>query len=418
MSSGGDAADPADRRPDRRRLALYLTVFFSGLGSSVATPLLPDLQTAFNVSVSQVVLVTSVWATMRLVTDLPLGLLIDRLAPGRVLVGGTGLALVGALVSAFAPTFEVLLVGRAVSGLGSALIGLAAIVTLLGMTDPARTGRALGFYQATLQAGSAFGPVIGGLIAPFAGWPGAFAVAGIGSTLATGALILSGTASGRRAPAKRPKASAPSPHRQVIPSRARRIALLAAVNGVTFALFFVTGGIIDSALPLFGATHIGLDAPTIGLILGVATGLRFLVSIGGAELSDRVGRLPIILVGMVVLLVGLVAIPATTTVVLFAAATWTLAMGRIGNSVPIAMLSDVAEPQQMGRMVGVNRFVADLGLVSGPIAVGLLIERAGFGTAFLATAGLVVASTALLLLAAPWRGHRRRVGEAAEARPG
>ena len=152
-----------------------------------------------------------------------------------------------------------------------------------------------------------------------------------------------------------------------------------------------------------------LDAPTIGLILGVATGLRFLVSIGGAELSDRVGRLPIILVGMVVLAVGLVAIPGTATPVLFAVATWTLAMGRIGNSVPIAMLSDVAEPRQMGRLIGLNRFVADLGLVSGPVAIGLLIEGAGFGAAFAATLLLVLVTTALLVVAASQPRHRRSV---------
>jgi hypothetical protein len=59
----------------------------------------------------------------------------------------------------------------------------------------------------------------------------------------------------------------------------------------------------------------------------------------------------------------------------------------------------------MGRMVGVNRFVADLGLVSGPIAVGLLIEGAGFGVAFLATAGLVVGTT-VVLLGAAFRSRR------------
>jgi MFS family permease len=79
-----------------------------------------------------------------------------------------------------------------------------------------------------------------------------------------------------------------------------------------------------------------------------------------------------------------------------------LAAGRFGNSMPIAMLSDYAPPSRLGRLVAMNRFVADLGLVIGPIAVGLLIDVSGFASPFLVAAVLITTAAVALWLAS---GH-------------
>ena len=404
--SPGASGDPLDAGAGVRTriFAIYLTVFFAGIGSGVAVPILPEVQSAFGLGVSQVVLVISVWAAARLVTDLPLGVLVDRLPRGRLLLTGTLLLMAGATISMLAPTFEVLLAGRAVTGAASALLGMTAVVTLLAASSASRRGRTLGAYQAFFQAGYAIGPMLAGFAAAAAGWPAAFAVAAGSAVIGTIALIVTGAASTGSAPRGRSADHPPTTPDRLQPTPLSRLLLLGAIHSATFVLFFVTGGIIDSALPLLGAGRLGLDVSTLGLILGGAAALRFVVSFVGAELSDRVGRMPVLVAGMAVLVGSLILMPFVATPLLFALATWSLAIGRLGNSIPIAMLGDIADPRRLGRFVSVNRFVADAAFVTGPLCVGWLIEVGGFGAAFGVTAILVAGSTAAIVAAASRHG--------------
>jgi predicted MFS family arabinose efflux permease len=382
------------------------------LGYSVAVPVLPDLQDAFNISAAQVVLTTSIWGAARLVMDLPLGVIVERLHAGRVLVAGTVISAIGAFIAAAAPTFAVMLAGRAVSGVGAAAVSYVAIISLLDLSEPSRRGRSLGIYQAVLQAGSSLSPVAAGFASVIGGWPAAFAIAGFASLASALTLWVTGagrhqSASGHRRGADRPtRAEHDEP---AIQARVREVRpVLLSIDYATFAMFFVTGGLVLTGIPLFGSDRLGMDAAGIGLVLGIATALRFFIGLAGAELSDRVGRRVVLVSGMLLMIVPLLLFSLVESTFWFVVATWVLAAGRFGNSMPIAMLSDYAPPSRLGRLVAANRFVADLGIVIGPIAVGILIDAWGFGPPFLAAAALI--STAVLALWAtsgrvPVRAH-------------
>jgi predicted MFS family arabinose efflux permease len=105
---------------------------------------------------------------------------------------------------------------------------------------------------------------------------------------------------------------------------------------------------------------------------------------------------------MILMIVPLFLFPLVGSTLWFVIATWTLAAGRFGNSMPIAMLSDYAPPARLGRLVATNRFVGDLGLVIGPLAIGLLIDTWDFGPPFL-FAGCLISTAALLLWATSGR---------------
>jgi predicted MFS family arabinose efflux permease len=370
------------------------------LGYSVAVPVLPDLQDAFDISAAQVVLTTSIWGAARLVMDLPLGVIVERLHAGRVLVAGTIISAVGAFIAAAAPTFAVMLAGRAVSGVGAAAVSYVAIISLLDLSEPSRRGRSLGIYQAVLQAGSSLSPVAAGFASVIGGWPAAFAIAGFASLAS--ALTLWVTGAGRHQSPSRRRRGEDEPARvehdePAIQARVREVRpVLLSIDYATFAMFFVTGGLVLTGIPLFGSDRLGMDAAGIGLVLGIATALRFFIGLAGAELSDRVGRRVVLVSGMLLMIVPLLLFSLVESTFWFVVATWVLAAGRFGNSMPIAMLSDYAPPSRLGRLVAANRFVADLGIVIGPIAVGVLIDAWGFGPPFLAAAALI--STAVLAL--------------------
>jgi MFS family permease len=393
-----------DRSPARtQQIVLYLAVFLVSLGYSVAVPVLPDLQAAFDISAAQVVLTTSIWGAARLVMDLPLGFLVERLHTGRLLVGGTVISAIGGFIAAAAPWFAVMLAGRAVSGVGTAIVAYVAILSLLDLSEPTRKGRALGIYQAVQQAGTSLSPVAAGFASVVGGWPAAFAVASVAALASSLTLVVTGamkhqTASRRRghggAKASDVDAADDEP---AVEARIREVRpVLLSIDYATFALFIVTGGLVLTGIPLFGSDRLGMDAAGIGLVLGVATAMRFFIGLAGAELSDRIGRRVVLLSGMTLMIVPLLVFSLVDSIFWFVVVTWVLAAGRFGNSMPIAMLSDYAPPSRLGRLVAINRFVADLGLVVGPLAVGILIDIGGFGPPFLLAAALITSAAIVL----------------------
>jgi MFS family permease len=440
-----------------QRNALYVTVFLAQLGTAVAVPILPTLRETFGVSLTAVALTTSVWGLARLAVDLPVGAITNRISPGRMLLAGIMLIGSGSTLAALAPSFAVLLVGRAVAGAGSGMVAITVIVRLIALSEPGARGRTLAFYQGALQAGSSLSPAAAGLASSLFGWPAAFGLAAVtafaGAVAAwlTGALISetprsradagahgrhAGRASaptqpGQRAsqtdpsgddgPAVHPVPPAPSRSdgppgrshgRPTDPSRGdgppgpspgRRLGVgrgsslafsLVVVNVATFTIFFTNGGLFQNAIPLFAGIRIGLGAATIGLILGASTLLRFVVGLIGGTLSDRYGRHMILVIGFVLLAVTTATFPLAGGVISFTVASLLLSGTRLGNAVSVALLSDRVGEDQAGRWVSVNRFVGDAGLLLGPAVTGAAIDAAGFEPAFWLTAGLAATAAA------------------------
>jgi predicted MFS family arabinose efflux permease len=305
----------------------------------------------------------------------------------------------GSLGSALAPTFEILLVSRAVAGVGAASVTITAVTSLIGLSEPGRRGRTLGIYQAMLQAGSSIGPLMAGVAAAFAGWHAAFLVAAGGALIGAASLLISGELGREPVP---PEAGAPASRDVPAPGAGRERLLPRVfpwtVHLATFVLFIVTGAVVQSTLPLFAASEIGLGPAAIGLLLASATALRFGVGLVGAELSDRVGRLLVLCTGMATMMVALVLFPFVDTATGFVLMTWLLASGRLGNSVPMTLLSDHAGGGPVGRLVGTNRFAGDLALVAGPLLAGALIDGWGYEAVFLTVAAIVGLSLVALVV--------------------
>lgn len=393
-----------------QRASLYLMIFLTQLGTGVAIPILPELRDTFGVSVAAVSLTTAFWGLARVVFDLPLGVVIERIATGRMLLAGCFLLGGGAVISAFAPTFEILLAGRLVSGAGAAVVSITATVALLGMSTRANRGRVLGIYQAALQAGASLSPVVAGVASQVFGWQAAFLVAGIGAFGGLAVLIvtrksvrMAEEAGAAAALAAGTLEEEPAVHE---PRRSPMWLDLTIVNYATFVLFFLTGGVMTNAVPLFGDT-LGLDAAGIGLVLSIATGLRFAVSVLGSIASDRYGRHGVMLLGFVLTFFALLAYPLVGDVLAFTIVTWLLAIGRLGNGVPVAMLSDRVPEARFGRWVSINRFIADLALLVSPVILGLVIDQFGFAQAFYLSAGVVASVVALMLVERRMNTHAR-----------
>ncbi|MET9429175.1 MFS transporter [Streptomyces sp. NPDC003036] len=121
------------------------------------------------------------------------GRLSDLLGARRVFVSGWVVLIAGSVVAAAASTAWVEVVGRAVQGVGGALIAPASmtLLTMLFGHDPRELGKALALYGAAAPAGGTAGVFLGGVFTEWASWPWVFVIyvpIGIATLLATGLL--------------------------------------------------------------------------------------------------------------------------------------------------------------------------------------------------------------------------------------
>ena len=93
-----------------------------------------------------------------------------------MLILGVGLFALASVLCAAAPTLEWLLAGRAVQGVGAALLMPNSLAILGGSFTGEARGRAIGTWAAVGAAGGAAGPLIGGWLIDLVGWRAIFVI--------------------------------------------------------------------------------------------------------------------------------------------------------------------------------------------------------------------------------------------------
>ncbi|MET8989175.1 MFS transporter [Nonomuraea wenchangensis] len=122
------------------------------------------------------------------------GRLSDLFGARRLFSTGWLILLAGSLLAGLAPEVWVELTGRAVQGVGAALIAPSALTLLMMLFghDPKELTRALALYGAAAPAGGTAGVFLGGLITEYLSWPWVFYInipIAVVALLATGPLM-------------------------------------------------------------------------------------------------------------------------------------------------------------------------------------------------------------------------------------
>ncbi|MEV5434435.1 MFS transporter [Streptomyces sp. NPDC052682] len=106
------------------------------------------------------------------------GRLSDLLGARRIFTAGWIVLIGGSIVAAAAQTAWVEVVGRAVQGVGGALIAPAAMTLLMTLFahDPKELGKAMALYGAAAPAGGTAGVFLGGVFTEWLSWPWVFII--------------------------------------------------------------------------------------------------------------------------------------------------------------------------------------------------------------------------------------------------
>jgi len=146
-------------------------------------------------------------------------------------------------------------------------------------------------------------------------------------------------------------------------------------------------------VPLFLAAH-GAGVGAIGLVAGIYPAVWGAGQIWTGHWSDRVGRKPPIVSGMLLQAAALVLLAASGGDVGLAAAAAALLGAGTALVYPtlIAAISDTVSPIARAPTVGVYRFWRDMGYVVGGLLAGAVADALGFGGAIAVVAALTAAS--------------------------
>ncbi len=152
-------------RPQRAILAvLFAGVLIAALDIAIVGPALPVIRQAFGVGSRALTWVFSIYVLFYLLGAPLLAKLSDR--QGRRAVYGQSLGMFagGSLLVAAAPSFTVLLIGRAIQAFGAGGIFPVASAVIADTVPAERRGRVLGLIGAVFGLAFLLGPLLGGLL--------------------------------------------------------------------------------------------------------------------------------------------------------------------------------------------------------------------------------------------------------------
>lgn len=156
--------------------SLALSMLLPSLAISSATVALPTLARAFDAGLAQVqwVVLAYLLATTSLIVGA--GRLGDLVGRRRLLLTGLALFTAASLLGAWAPTLPLLIVARALQGVGAAALMALPMALVSELLPQTQAGRAMGLLGTMSAVGTALGPSLGGLLIEVCGWPAVFAV--------------------------------------------------------------------------------------------------------------------------------------------------------------------------------------------------------------------------------------------------
>jgi predicted MFS family arabinose efflux permease len=165
-------------------IALAAAIFVSMSTEFLPGGLLPDIAATYDRPVTDVGQLITVFAATVILTATPLAILTRRVPRKPLAVSGLiGIAMATAL-TALAPTFEVLLVARALGGMAHGLFWAVAAAYAADLVPASRLGRATAITAAGGSLAGVLGVPLGNALGQLLGWRAAFAALAVCAALA------------------------------------------------------------------------------------------------------------------------------------------------------------------------------------------------------------------------------------------
>ena len=383
----------------RTVIILGLVSFLNDAASEMITPLLPIFLTAtLGAGPALVGLVEGFAEASASLLKFISGRLADRgWNPKGLVLGGYSLSNTARPLIGLAFGWSAVLLLRFLDRVGKGLRTSPRDALISASTDSHIRGRAFGFHRALDHGGAVLGPLL------------AFALLSSGVELSH--VFLLSIVPGILVILLLWFGLPPSP-KTTITQQPMMAFGWSGLDTRLRALILATAGLALATTPevflVLWAQARGLEIVWIPLLWAAASAVKMLVALPGGHLSDRYGRLPILLVGwgariLVLIALGITATSEFTIWVLFLAYAASLAFTEGAER---ALIGDYAPAGEKATAFGVYHMTSGLLALPGAVLFGALWQWFGETVAFHTAAGLTVLSVLVLLLIAT--GQRKR----------
>jgi MFS family permease len=445
--------------------ALATAMLLSSLGTSVANVALPALEENFDVGFGAVQWVVLAYLLAVTALVVSVGRLGDLVGRRRLLLAGIATFTVASALCAVAPALWLLVLARALQGIGAAAMLALALASVAGAVPATRTGSAMGLLASTSAIGTAAGPSLGGVLLAGLGWRAIFLV-----NVPLGLVALGLAARGL--PVDRPRSGAARPRHDLLgtvllalalgayalamtagagPFTPAGIALLLAalagagllavagrraenplIDPATLRDPLLRAGLLTSAAvstvvmatlvvgPFHLARGLGLGPAAVGVVMSAGPAVVALSGVPAGRVADRLGTGRVTLAGLAGMAAGAIMLalaPVRLGVPGYVGPIAVLALGyamfQTGNT---AAVMAAAPADRRGVTSGMLNLSRNLGLITGASLMGAVFAMAsgagvraedvatGMRTTFLLAAALLLAA----IVAAAGGVRRRR----------
>lgn len=395
MRNSTDTASDTDAKLPKEIWVLVASAFLVAVGFGIVAPALPQFASSFGVGFTAASAVISAFALMRLIFAPMSGTLVQKLGERPTYLSGLVITAVSAGACAFAQNYWQLLIFRGLGGIGSTMFTVSALGLLIRMSPPGGRGRVSGVYSAAFLIGTITGPLFGGLLARF-GLRVPFVIYAIAVLLAAAVVYVAL----RHSHLAEPEVDG------VMPTMTLREGLRSSLFRASLGSNLVTGwvifGVRIALVPLFVIEVLDGNEATAAIALTVFAVGNAVVLMHAGRMTDRIGRKPFVLVGLVICGVSTIGMGQTDNAVVFLIMTAVCGIGSgiMGPAQQAAVADVIGSKRRGGPVLAVFQMMNDVGAFAGPLVAGWAAEQWSFGGAWALT-GVIMMLPILLWVFAP-----------------
>ncbi len=356
----------------RALITLCVAGFAANVGFGLLFPVLPLYAEGMGASPAEIGLTLAGYSYVTAVALIPFGILSDRVGHRRMLIAGLLVSSLAPLLYPLAGNLGQLNLVRAFHGLASAMLLPAAVALVLNSASPDRSGEALGWFGTATQSALVVGPALGGLLLSHYGFKVAFYSCSV-IPLSGLIFVLFG-----------PDAIQPIARRGALSrdslSWLKQPRVLA---GLLTPLFFTMGsGTILTFMPLYSEV-LGISGTGAGIIIAAVYVGSTLLRVPGGKLSDKIGRRPVILAGLIISGIAILSISFVDffSGLIAVAVSYGVGMG-IAMPAAYALVADLTSPDVRGLTMGMTTSFLHAGLALGPTIMGIVAGMSNYATMF------------------------------------
>ncbi len=342
-----------------------LTSFSFFAGAFYLVTVLPSYIQELGGNPFQVGLVVGAWGYLPLILRLYVGKFSNRSNKKLMIRLGLVSLVIAYVLMAYSKTIIVLFVLRFIQGIGSAAIPTASGTLIANITPFPRRGEGLGYFGITSSLGQAIGPAIGAFILNQYSYQAVFFLSAFTALYSLALIHFVNEPEIEKNETGNPDILIP--RKAILPS----------------ALFF-------SITICFAACCAFL--PLLGLERGISQISLFFISHGGISivarpiggaLGDRIGRLPIVIFGMISMSSAMFILGAadSNSIILFAGLFSGLGVS-LCNTGLFALALDRVSFDQQGSATAVIQLAWDVGIIVSGVGLGFLAAKFGLSSLF------------------------------------